>query len=260
MLVKPLLLAQASLARLPSSSENGPFNTWHPAQYWRGSWIIQPITLKEKTMKIEQLLLLKQDSFRKETNDLFEELASNPVAKKLFIENPAGVMRTKLSFIKSDSEFPRDDSDANRLLFSIISNPKFFNFIQQQQDKINKKLNSLFLTPATKPIPDVIDREAILQEFAAAFIKFGDKEILGGLVHAEGTPSGSIDMPPVLILVLIVGVMVFTVVAVAVDHDILPTGTAVTPAEMRSIAEALVKAAKEARKAGSLSDLHIGLV
>jgi len=181
-------------------------------------------------MKSEQLLLLKHESIRQEINALFELLASNPAAKQSFINNPAGVMRAVLNFTDADVECAQDDTAANRLLFSVVSNPQFFDFVKRHQDQSLK------------------GKAEILGEFADAFLKFGDQELVAGLASDELTPGAVYALPPIFVF-LIVLVVAFTVVALAIDHHVVADDL-VSVGDMRSLAELLTTEAKEMRQSG----------
>jgi hypothetical protein len=193
-------------------------------------------------MKSEQLLLLKHESIRQEINALFELLASNPSAKQSFINNPAGVMRAVLSFADADLECARDDTEANRLLFSVVSNPKFFDFVKRHQDRSLK------------------GKAEILKEFADAFLKFGDQKLVAGLLSDELTPAAVYALPPIFVFLLIV-IVAFTIVVVAVDHHRVADDL-VSVGDMRSLAELLTKEAKEARQSGKslFSGAHLAQI
>jgi len=202
-------------------------------------------------MKTESLLLLKHNSFRQETKALFDLLSSSPMARESFFNNPSGVMRAMFTFTHSDLETTQDDSAANRLLFSIVSNPKFFEFLERHQNSTDPRLTGLIETLPAIGTWQLGDKAQILKEFTAAFAECGDKEILEGLLTADGVLAGSPDLSPIIVLVLLVVVGVIAVFALAVDHHAVPTGPSVTAAEMRSLAEALAMQAKLARTSGT---------
>lgn len=193
-------------------------------------------------MKSEQLLLLKHESIRQEINALFDLLASNPAAKQSFINNPAGVMRAVLNFTDADLECAQDDTEANRLLFSVVSNPKFFDFVKRHQDRSLK------------------GKAEILGEFADAFLEFGDQELVAGLSSDELTPGAVYALPPIFVFLLVV-IVAFTIVVVAVDHHRVADDL-VSVGDMRSLAELLTKEAKEARQSGKslFSGTHLAQI
>jgi hypothetical protein len=194
---------------------------------------LEGVRMKAEQPKADQWLLLKHESLRQEINGLFDALASNPAARQNFINNPAGVLRAAFSFTHSDIEFNQDDSEANKLLFSIVSNPNFFDFIKERQSK----------APTGKP--------ETLKEFAEAYLQFGDPEILAGLLDDARNPSRIYALPPFVLLVLVV-VVAFTVLAVAVDSHMVPDNNVSVP-DLRSLAEVMAKEAKEARTSGRTS-------
>jgi hypothetical protein len=169
------------------------------------------------------------------------------MARESFFNNPAGVMRAMFTVTHENIETTQDDAAANRLLFSIVSSPKFFEFLKKHENTSNPQVTGLIeLLPAMGACQSA-DKAQILKEVTEAFAQCGDQEILEGLLTADGALAGSPDLSPVLVLVLLFVVGVIAVVALAVDHHAVPTGPSVSAAEMRSLAEALAVQAKLAR-------------
>ncbi len=188
-------------------------------------------------MKTESLLLLERYSFRRETNALFDLLASSPMARENFFNNPAGVMRAMFTFMHDKFETAHDDIAANRLLFSIVSHPKFFEFLDNHEG--NQRGAGLF-----ESLPDVesgqaADKAEILNEFTKAFAQWDDEDILEGLLTSDRALCESMDQSPGLVLVLLFVVGLITVVAGPADRQAFESGLNVSAAEMRSLASAL---------------------
>lgn len=202
-------------------------------------------------MKPESLLLLKHDSFRQETKALFDLLASSPPSREDFFKNPAGVMRAMFTFTHADFETIQDDSAANKLLFSIVSNPRFFEFLERHQNNTDPRLASLIETLPAIGTSRQADKAQILKDLTEAFAECGDEEILAGILTANGAFGENPDLMPVFVLVLLVVVAAITVVILPVSDDAIPTGPAVSAAEMRTLAEALAVQAKRARTSTS---------
>jgi hypothetical protein len=196
-------------------------------------------------MTTESLLLLKNNSFRQETNAFFDLLALSPTVREGFFHNPVGVMRAMFSFtLHSDLETTQDDSAANRLLFSIVSNPKFFEFLDRHQNSTDPRLSGLIeALPAIRSCQNG-DRAQFFKELTEVFAECGDKSILEGLLTADGAFARGADSAPVFNITAHVIVVTIFVVDMVVAHQGIPTGPSVSAAEMRSLAEALAIHAK----------------
>src|SRR5262245_29871588 len=106
-------------------------------------------------------------------------------------------MRSMFSFAHGDLQINQSDAEANRLLYSIVSNPKFIDFVTKIETSPVNHFRGLFETLPTNDA-GVLDKAQVLKEFMEAFAKYGDKDILEGLITADGALEGP-DLMPVLV-------------------------------------------------------------
>ena len=138
-------------------------------------------------MNAAEKLLIKIPALQRETTDFFRELARDERMVGLFVTDPMGVLRERLSFVTPTTVQADADASSNRLLFSILSNKDFLTWIRDYQDNLTKQLDWALSAPTGQPIPNVIDRTKIMQDLADAMLKMGDREILMSVLRAPVT-------------------------------------------------------------------------
>jgi hypothetical protein len=200
-----------------------------------------------------QGLLLKVPGLQKKTSALFKELEGSSKLKKSFIQNPSGVLSPKLLGKKVSKQ---QVSDANRLLFSILANDKFLNWVDSY---------------ATENRGKKVSKEQFSRDFADAVLKFGDQNILGSLIQSAsrgGIPGLGGEVFQQLIINNAAGQAIATPVNQPSTSDQTLRSsqnfngigfgdlTVINPAVMRAITEQLVDRAKELSRAGTLADLN----
>ena len=75
-------------------------------------------------MKPNELLVLNYDEFSERASKLYKRLDESAAFREVFVRNPAGVVSELLSpgVLRHQSSISR----GNRLLFSLLSNEKFY--------------------------------------------------------------------------------------------------------------------------------------
>lgn len=198
-------------------------------------------------------LLLKVTGLQKKTSALFKELEGSSKLKESFIRNPSGVLSPKL-FGKKLSK--QQVSDTNRLLFSILANDKFLNWVDSYAAENRGKK---------------VSQAQFSRDFADALLKFGDKNILGSLIQSAsrgGIPGLGGEAFQQILINNAAGQAVATPVnqpstsdqSLRSSQNFNGIGfgdlSVINPAVMRAITEQLVDRAKELSKAGTLGDLN----
>ena len=121
---------------------------------------------------LNDYLVVNGISLRKRISDLFDELQKNPELALVFIRNPITVLESKLlpEFEDADEELI---NAANQLLYSVLTNEKFMNWLEKYQTKIVNQYNETGKIPSKK---------TILQAFAKGILENGDPKILSDLL------------------------------------------------------------------------------
>jgi hypothetical protein len=205
----------------------------------------------------DELLVLKYQDFRSEAAKFFKELNRDPALRSLFFKNPSLVLNTKLPSLAGLRITDLQHDVANRLLYSVLSNDKFKEFLRSYQKRKNDALARLLKNPDDKEAANELDERAIKAEFAEAFLKFGDKELLHNIFSSNQRGGGTVAWSPFAIafLVLAVAVAVHAVLFLGTSGDFAPTSTGRLPipaADLKKIADQLVATAMEVRAADGL--------
>jgi hypothetical protein len=197
-------------------------------------------------------------SLRKRISDLFDELQKNPELSQVFIKNPITVLQSKLlpEFKDADEELI---NAANQLLYSVLTNEKFMNWLEKYHTKLVNQYNETGKMP---------NKKTILQAFTKGIMENGDPKILSDLL----------EVPPKIIASTSLGwrhvwyyveyyawayiyffyVWIFAFgpvdrVSLLDENKIIIT---IAPKELKLLAEQIVKHAKEIREQDKESTLE----
>ena len=131
-------------------------------------------------MRSEEMLVLNYRNFSSRLESLFGSLGKSPAALESFARDPAGVFGKHV--------FPEHNvsagelNQANRVLFSLLSNPRFLDWskkfeqkIRDQLKKVGKKVDS---AEAIKQLTATLDRAELYKEIAKATLSFADLELI----------------------------------------------------------------------------------
>jgi hypothetical protein len=202
-------------------------------------------------------LVLKRKDLRQNTAALFEELAKDQNARDEFIRNPTGQL---VSRVTKQTLPAQQISDANRILFAIMANDEFREWLDNYQ------------TPrSTKKVTEA----QFSRDFAEALLKFGDSDLLGALFKYASDGFGLPGFGPVAEqLVIGPDKAVATSPATPSTSDKSANSSQnfnsntrqtglnlgdrlnVDPAFMRAIINNLLAHARELKAAGKLTDLN----
>lgn len=216
--------------------------------------------------KPHELLLLKYHDLRNEVAHLFEVLNSDQSLRELFFTNPILVIRTKLPSLSPIDLNNQQDEVANRILFSVLTNNRFIDFLNGHQKKKRRLLDQLLRDPGNERIIRQFDERAMKAEFAAALLKFGDKELisnlLGSTLPPTPTPPTLIIFHTILLLEVAVLISVHVLVQIVVKLAIGTAGEAIprtlgdvpiSASELRRITDQLLATAQKMRENGGLT-------
>jgi hypothetical protein len=222
-------------------------------------------------MKNRQLLLLNYENFRHDVSQLFNTLDDKPLLREAFIENPVGVLNEHLGILKKRPLSDQHVSLANKVLYSVFSNDEFFAWLTDYQSKLTQAQQRLVKSP--RPLQpeesDIFDKRKIMNDLAAALVKYGDTETISNILsykdiikyrgrvweeeNVEPDPIGPVS-GSLAVLVALVVLVVFTVVVAMVDHDHPVLETTLSASEMKSIVDQLLNHANQMREVGALTE------
>ncbi|SEM16226.1 hypothetical protein SAMN05444354_112142 [Stigmatella aurantiaca] len=200
-------------------------------------------------------LVLGRKAFRQSMVALFQDLDTDEKAQQRFIQDPAGIIMDRVFQEKLP---PQRASEANRLLFSVLANKRFFRWMDQYANE-NKGRR--------------VGKDEFNQDFAKALLEFGDHELLLSVVSNASTGFGIPGMGDRAQQILInnaAGTAVATPVNSPSTSDQTlrssqnfnglgfgDLGQLVNPAILRSISEQLLARAQELKDVGALADLSV---
>ncbi len=186
-------------------------------------------------------LKLKDSELAEKVNKLFDEMRKDKAIQKQFIENPNSLIAARFLPAKSRKVSAQRVSNANRALYSILSNEGFYAWVQSYQSQLAKK-------PAAS-------KSQVLADVADAMAKHADEGLLQAILEEDPERSG--DEPPDIIVVHSFGTFFVNVLLINfVITDLLgaaSAGTTVTARDLRAIAEQMSTHAGTLRKAGKLN-------
>lgn len=224
-------------------------------------------------MQGQSPLILDFAGFSKRLDSFLEQANQSSSVKNNMIQNPVGT----LSQVALPGSPPPDNatlSEANRLLFSLLSNPHFMSWAQQYEQSFDSAFQSYMQSgmseeDAAKKVGADLNPGKLLQDLSNAAAQFGDpalvnalkKPQLQGQSPSQGQPQGNVirTLPRVWavediavsaeVVAVIVGVVFAVVVAGAQRKSI-------TRADLQATANSLVSSledhAKQLRQNGKL--------
>src|SRR5262245_44140978 len=107
-----------------------------------------------------QGLVLPVKNLRENTAKLFTKLAERSEARDEFVRNPTGVLTQEVLNRKLP---PQQISDANRILFAMLANDKFREWLDDYE---------------ARPYGQRVNPDQFSRDFAKAVLEFGDSDLL----------------------------------------------------------------------------------
>lgn len=198
-------------------------------------------------------LILKIPGLQDGLVKLFKELRQ-PAKQEQFITSPMKEITRLLPGVRLSAS---EVSNANRFLFSVLANEQFRTWAHEYQSLQIEKFRA---NPKLK-----LDRTEVMQDLANAYAKFGDQNLLLNLVNplsARATAPRSVAISHYIHTTTVLLLLGWAVIAVALTViDFTPFtrpaedfNFALSPAEMRALAEQLVTRSKQLSDSGVLFD------
>lgn len=175
---------------------------------------------------------------------LFRSFDGDPRRLQSFIEDPTGTTLKEVFGDKVGEVPPDSVSDANKLLLSAMSNPKFKDWTIAYQEQTVAELGKP--EHAGKTLHEIIPREKFLEDVANALISNGDSKLVSSfIVAAKNSPARGEPVVTVDVAVAVAAVAVIVVAITAIDvtpRVINPLyDLTANPRTLKSIAETLTK-------------------
>lgn len=125
-------------------------------------------------MGTEELLILNYRGYSQRLEGLFQKLHTSPSFRELFVKDPAGVF-TKEAFPEHHLS-PGQITQGNRLLFTLLSHPKFMELRKRFEEKIQVQVKEAgemeASAEAAKLLRAKLNRSQISKEIAQASSEF----------------------------------------------------------------------------------------
>jgi hypothetical protein len=136
-------------------------------------------------MRPSELLILNYDGFNDRVEALFEQLTTSPSARELFLKDPASLV-AKVVLPSGDQPRAAELAQANRILFSLLSNPKFIAWAKEFREELDSEIKQAAElddpAEALKHLAVVLDRPEIYRRITSAAVKYCDKELMHNLL------------------------------------------------------------------------------
>ncbi|MBA7603339.1 hypothetical protein ES703_10446 [subsurface metagenome] len=191
-------------------------------------------------MKIILNLEIKPKDLKKNILALFEEMDKDDKLRESFIHNPTGHITAKVMKRKLP---PQQISEANRLLFSLISN-----------DEMIKWLNNYNIEQKDKEM----DKKQFVIDFANKIKELGDQNIIVSIISNAAFNNGIPGLSDVAYqCVCNETPNKNSCACTPVAKDSIPVDLNINPGLLRSITEHLISYAKDLSNTGQLLDLTI---
>jgi len=131
-------------------------------------------------MRAEELLILNYRGYSPRLEGLFQKLHTAPSFREIFVKDPAGVF-AKEAFPEHNLS-PGQINQGNRLLFSLLSNPKFMEWRKRFEEKIQEQVKEAGEkenpAEAARRLIARRDRSQVYKGIAQASLEFIDLAII----------------------------------------------------------------------------------
>jgi hypothetical protein len=217
-------------------------------------------------MDPEGLLIIDGARTRQQMTDLLQRMEADPALRRLFVTDPAGVLREFL--LPAVSVPAAEVSRGNRLLYSLLSNEPFMAWAGEYERGLLARARAALQGEdrwqAMNAFVAATDRGQLRDDLAAAVARYADKELVANLMWR--TERLSAREPGVAVAaatwILLVAVVAIAAVAVAAVFAGVPVAVAledglIDRADLLAVANQvsaqLAVQAAEARQAGALT-------
>lgn len=187
-------------------------------------------------MRSDELLILNYGGFTDKVGGFYRDLNDSEALRELFLKDPAGILSRRL-FADSSLQLltAARINQANRLLFSLLSNAKFLAWAREYEKALRERYQSPKRPKkaagdedeATKTLVAKLDRAELYRDLVKATMEFADLEWFYSRMVLDPDRSAPVSPLPVPALlsmdpVVCVEVAVYAVAVAAVFIAIVP--------------------------------------
>jgi hypothetical protein len=162
-------------------------------------------------MRAEDRLVLNIDDFSQRTTSLFQRMNESLAFRQLFIKDPSGILAETM--LPSQQMPASAVNQANRLLYSLLSNAQFMEWARNYQTQLVEQVRDAMIREGAegsaedprelaKLMAVTFDRQRVYGDLTNAILEHVDRELLYSLLVAdsdieearsvlESVPSGS---------------------------------------------------------------------
>jgi hypothetical protein len=155
-------------------------------------------------MNADELLVLNYAGFRHHVADFYARLNESAAFRELFVRDPSGAMAQTIfpGYLRFQAGHI---NQANRLLFSLLSNPRFVEWAEEYQTQLEQQASEAFgdiedAEERMKAFLVTLDRGAVYSHVSDAVPRFVDREMAHalfisepGLGYAMPDPDGPVE-------------------------------------------------------------------
>jgi hypothetical protein len=140
-------------------------------------------------MRADDLLILDYGDFSERAQELYERMNDSPHIRERLVKDPAGAVNEMLLQGTVTPPSRGTINQANRLLYSLLSNQEFMEWSQSYQEKIQEQLRQIAeehdSEEAFKLLVERIDRSELYREITEAILEHADREILYSIIAID---------------------------------------------------------------------------
>ncbi|HEV2999985.1 MAG TPA: hypothetical protein VGW75_04520 [Solirubrobacteraceae bacterium] len=205
--------------------------------------------MNDERSEPEEGLVLRKEEVRERTAALFAKIERDDAEREQFIRNPVGVLGREVVGRELGEQV---ESDANRLLLSMLSNPEFRGWLEDKALELEER-------PTT--------HEQFRKDFATALVEFGDPVLVDAALR---NVANGFDIVGPMAQQLITGperTLVTSPATPSTSNQTLHSSqnfngvaigdpTVIEPELFRSVVDQLVNQAEQLRASGALADVE----
>lgn len=201
-------------------------------------------------MSFKDLLICHYDEFENSVTRLYRDFDASPAFRDYFLENPTNAI-SKSMFPDLAPLSQADISAGNKLLYSLLSNPKFAQWAKRFEHQLYDSLKFAEASDDPEVLKQVvarIDKKKLYKDIVEGIQEFGDVESLSAILGRPRSPAGTevgkvASMPhldvAVEIEILIYAVAVAAVFIIPVDVFFAPATAGVSRDDLHRISNVL---------------------
>jgi hypothetical protein len=226
----------------------------------------------------DSLLVLKHDDLARRLQDLYGQLSESRSFREYFVKDPSSLIASTVFSGYRDVSAARINQ-ANRLLFSLLSNARFMEWSEEFQNRVLEEaqeiVNLADPVETAALLSALVDKNRLYREIADAMLEFGDKELIFSLTVSDAPEreprvsevdvaaairSGDDNVFPIVTFVLFVIVAALVIPLWVAPPPGMEVGVGLSRQDLQSVSNFLVDRltarAQEIRDSGVLTSFE----